>query len=58
MITTCAYCQKICDPCQIERYHRLKEIDFCCYEHYLKFWLGTPGFVPLPKSQVKKIAIC
>lgn len=54
MTTTCAHCQKICDPCKIERYHKIKEIDFCCYEHYLKFWLETPGFVPFQKSQVKK----
>lgn len=55
MITKCAYCDKIIDiGCTIKRSHIKKQIEFCCYEHYLKFWSGTPGFVPFQESQVKK----
>lgn len=54
MIATCAHCGKICNRCTIKRAKKTKDIDFCCYDHYLEFWRGTPGFVPFQKSQIKK----
>lgn len=54
MIAKCAMCNKICNRCIVKQHQVEKEIDFCCYEHYLKFWFETPGFVPFKKSQVKK----
>lgn len=26
-----------------------RTVSFCCYEHYVKFWAGATGFVPLPE---------
>lgn len=26
-----------------------RKVSFCCYEHYVKFWDGATGFIPLPE---------
>ena len=50
----CLQCGKMCDFLTVKTQKNYRKIEFCCYEHYLKFWIGTPGFVPLKKSQVKR----
>lgn len=56
MSIKCAYCGKDIDVgCMIKDGFLRRQIDFCSYEHYLKFWRGTRGFVPFLKSQAKKI---
>ena len=55
MISKCACCGKIINnACVVKRHNIRKEIEFCSYEHYLKFWAGIPEFVPLTKISSKK----
>jgi len=54
MKTTCAYCGKDCEFLLVKKQHSTQIIDFCCYEHYLKFWCRIRGFQALQKCQEKK----
>ena len=53
MKTPCAYCGKECEFLLVKKQHYTQIIDFCCYEHYLKFWRRTRGFQALQKCQEK-----
>lgn len=26
-----------------------RKVSFCCHQHYIDFWAGATGFVPLPE---------